>query len=558
MAPKPWRKAFVENLCNRALILHVVAFFATAVALWIIDPIGAATRSENATISLLYRIAAPLYPPPAESEADYSDPFAQTVKISVIMITDRTLQRARYDPATGDVCIVHETDTDEGVFCDDLDGEGAGPGAPLSPRWQPVTWPPPYYVHAAILQKIVQSVQPKAVFIDIGFFDARSPAEVEALQKTLCTYAMAPTERLSVAGLTPSSRVVTCQERRGEVPILMPDLGLRDPSGMRTLPAVAGAATGVVSTRYVAEDPDSYNEYPRFDCDAEMLTPAMALHLLSKPEAAVPDQPCGGLTPGHPISLYWATWGGEDWSRGAYPCTTLPETAGGRAAAIFGLWLEEIFAAFGDHFFGRDRGWQGHEPTTELEQICPPHLTISAHQLLSDNQGLDLSLDGAFVFYGGNFAMADDLIRPPTHRLIPGVYWHAMALDNLEREAERVTQPRLEIGLTLLAILVTGICHSMLVNGRQAIRTVFSDENGYGGIARFGVASVWNAIWAGLCLLILVGITLYSFFIARTPPINFAGIILVGSFGQLNDMVKVHLGSLGQVFLVWFRGLPRR
>ena len=74
------------------------------------------------------------------------------------------------------------------------------------------------------------------------------------------------------------------------------------------------------------------------------------------------------------------------------------------------------------------------------ETLCPPVPTLFASALLSpaedasfgqhNEQLLDL-VDGAFVFIGGNFKAGGDLMTTPLHTRLPGVYYHAVALDNL-------------------------------------------------------------------------------------------------------------------------------
>ncbi len=85
-------------------------------------------------------------------------------------------------------------------------------------------------------------------------------------------------------------------------------------------------------------------------------------------------------------------------------------------------------------------------------------------------------MDDRYVFYGGNFAMADDLITPPTHEPVPGVFLLAMALDNLIRHGEKYI--RIEAGsglgavttwLTLAVIAFVGICTVMAWNGYEAL-----------------------------------------------------------------------------------------
>ncbi len=74
------------------------------------------------------------------------------------------------------------------------------------------------------------------------------------------------------------------------------------------------------------------------------------------------------------------------------------------------------------------------------ETQCPPIATLFASALLSPaedasfglrNEELYDLMEGAFVFVGGNFRGGGDLMTTPLHTRLPGVYYHAVALDNL-------------------------------------------------------------------------------------------------------------------------------
>jgi CHASE2 domain-containing sensor protein len=74
------------------------------------------------------------------------------------------------------------------------------------------------------------------------------------------------------------------------------------------------------------------------------------------------------------------------------------------------------------------------------EMVCVPIATVFASALLSDaedpgldsgNEGLSDVVQGSIVLIGGNFRASGDLISTPMHTLLPGVYYHAVALENL-------------------------------------------------------------------------------------------------------------------------------
>lgn len=80
------------------------------------------------------------------------------------------------------------------------------------------------------------------------------------------------------------------------------------------------------------------------------------------------------------------------------------------------------------------------QPALPRESACPPVATLFGTALLSPeddptlgpgNRDLFALADGAFLMVGGNFRGSGDLITTPLHTLLPGVYYHAVALQNL-------------------------------------------------------------------------------------------------------------------------------
>jgi CHASE2 domain-containing sensor protein len=74
------------------------------------------------------------------------------------------------------------------------------------------------------------------------------------------------------------------------------------------------------------------------------------------------------------------------------------------------------------------------------EAGCAPIATMFATALLSpgadpavdpDSDQLFDLLDGSIVLIGGNFRASGDLVATPMHTFLPGVYYHAVALENL-------------------------------------------------------------------------------------------------------------------------------
>jgi hypothetical protein len=80
------------------------------------------------------------------------------------------------------------------------------------------------------------------------------------------------------------------------------------------------------------------------------------------------------------------------------------------------------------------------QPVLPRESPCPPVATLFADALLNPEVDPALGLDndtlfnltqGSFLLVGGNFRGSGDLVTTPLHTLLPGVFYHGVALQNL-------------------------------------------------------------------------------------------------------------------------------
>lgn len=123
-----------------------------------------------------------------------------------------------------------------------------------------------------------------------------------------------------------------------------------------------------------------------------------------------------------------------------------------------------------------------------FRQTCPYTTTVAAHNLLKapENEGLRNALrsvlKGKFVFYGADLTGLEDTVVPPTHVKLPGVYLHAMALDNLLTFEGRYKRSSLTVSgsgnaveffgaavAVLLAVIVVAFGRSKPVRNAQQI-----------------------------------------------------------------------------------------
>ena len=87
--------------------------------------------------------------------------------------------------------------------------------------------------------------------------------------------------------------------------------------------------------------------------------------------------------------------------------------------------------------------------TKEWLQPCPYHTTVNAAQLMANDdsarQLFNKLIRDKYVLFGAYIQGARDEVHSPIHGKIPGVYLHAMALDNLLTYDERHYRPPHEI-----------------------------------------------------------------------------------------------------------------
>lgn len=163
---------------------------------------------------------------------------------------------------------------------------------------------------------------------------------------------------------------------------------------------------------------------------------------------------------------------------------------------------------------------------------------------------LDHIIGGKHVFYGAHVAMAADLIDPPTHTALPGVYLHTMALDNLITHAGQVpfTEPIETVGLKAFALsqvnvtvsFLVVLIHVAFVHGYLLLRPtgpVLPD--GAMSVADFHAAIIWRvltkiirigifvAIYISVMFAIVRFVSLSVFEDLRMPASNIAGLFAV-------------------------------
>jgi hypothetical protein len=265
-------------------------------------------------------------------------------------------------------------------------------------------WPVPMQFHAAFLAELAV-LAPRAIMLDFLLIDPAPPADT-------CAF-------LSLAGQLrdhgmPLYLAVT---RLGDLAVL-DAAHCQDSSGR---PILAASVLTPVAVHKQSDGSDFVNRtYPfemrgsddsrgsglpsaavRMYCDGRPV-PAACWEQLARAYASDAGFDLAWSPAGAPFNQRWA----------ATPCDLIPSP--GRAI----LYRQVL----------------------PRETACPPVPTLFASALLSPAEDSTLGMQnetlfdlvgGSFVFVGGNFRGSGDLMTTPMHTLLPGVYYHAVALENL-------------------------------------------------------------------------------------------------------------------------------
>jgi CHASE2 domain-containing sensor protein len=277
-------------------------------------------------------------------------------------------------------------------------------------------WPARYSYSARLLQALAQ-YKPKAVFVDIFYQAQRDDGSISRLVDQLCA-----------------------MQQQG-IPVKL--AAVRDAHGEHRLrpelEAVAGRCFEKVSVRYTPDEVDhmAWN-YPlhaeqegaghgeaaahgdEHGGEHGAAPPAAHSEPLRSAALALAAEGGGALPHGHhPISL---TWGldpartGLDWRAAGKPGQSYcrPDHSGWE---LLPTGLRQLI--YGD----------------ASEPVCVFHETLRASELSQttpeEDARLRATLEGKYVVLGLALSGSNDQVLSPVHGRIPGLYLHAMALDNL-------------------------------------------------------------------------------------------------------------------------------
>jgi CHASE2 domain-containing sensor protein len=313
-------------------------------------------------------------------------------------------------------------------------------------------FPIPYSVHEAILRKLAQAkTRPRALFIDFAFVqpnrvtsaafgklddaicESFKPEQAKAEEPPAIPVFVVDTRYVDDANPDGGS-VFRCAKSVGAF------VDTEEPGGgLMTYPVC-----GLRDTR----DEDHRRWWIRFGAWVER-------------QLGREHRPCRKDDKPGPYSAAYALWAVkqagasaeattatfEDRMALAWPAKTMPQRhceVRHRGHALFET-LYDVYA----------------EGADSLKRRCPYTQTVTVGDLMKDevlDEEIATKLRGSTVLYGAKIAFSD-VINSPTHKDLPGVYYHAMAYDNLLtfggkpiRETPHLLKHLIALGLSLVAV----------------------------------------------------------------------------------------------------------
>ncbi|MFA9218638.1 MAG: CHASE2 domain-containing protein [Sphingomonadaceae bacterium] len=293
-----------------------------------------------------------------------------------------TRQQARmYAPIVGQFYGEGQRDQVRALLIDDASLEEAGQ-----------VWPARYAYSARLLAALAH-YRPKAVFVDIYYQAQRDDASIGRLVNQLCA-----------------------MQEQG-IPVKL--AAVRDASGAYRLrpelEAVAGRCFEKVSVRYQPDEIDHLAWNYVLEADGGPGQPPLRSAALALAASGGAELPHGH----HPMSVTW----------GLRPARSgLAWHDGGPAQRAYCRPDHGVFELLPMGV----REWMYHDTQ---QPVCIFHDTLRASELsqtsASDEARLRHELEGKYVVLGLATSGSGDMVYSPIHGRIPGLYLHAMALDNI-------------------------------------------------------------------------------------------------------------------------------
>ena len=382
-------------------------------------------------------------------------------------------------------------------------------------------WPVRYRDHAYLLGRIL-SLAPRALFVDVFFRRQRSTDDsFPLLLRVLKRGQERQDVQVLLAGNFAGDPLTPDQEVLEEVA----DLSLNGWSGF-----------GKAYPLRIGEEFTTAYELYRRVC------------LEGSPLAACTGEPLQGshLENGAALSVYWGSHS---------PGPLFPEFARATCEPFEGTAWEVVRQAI--HGFGQ--GLVGHLDAEEARVKCPYHRVIFGNELVAvikrgtpeQKEALREAIAGKVVLYGLSLDGLHDVVESPVHGQLPGVFLHAMALDNLMARGEEYIKASDDF-IERVTLAIWAILAILFAVGTRWLesRTVSesgdsgADEGTSGEEADGHSGTGWKAaafhhpeaIMFALGTLVVVAVSVFMFSVMDYEPLNSIGFIsLLGAISLLRD-----------------------
>lgn len=272
-------------------------------------------------------------------------------------------------------------------------------------RWAKTSPPPPYQMQEDLL-RVLSAFGPKAIFFDFTYTHAReTPTAVASFADAVAT-AEAEGVRVFFGPVEQSAEGLTPLREVSQVDLLM-----------RAKQSSFYPGTGLT----------------------DRATPAFSLYRAAcaqgGPGCDLKTLAGGGVQA--PIALQWRTtspdglnqfWRGEELAN----CESEADGMRDRLSAMAGLVFREAFRGA----LSRQEG---------AVSACFPHLTAPARAILEGQADLETFAKDRVILIGAGYLGSADETNAPGFGRIPGVFQHAMALDNLFTFGHQYRRPPPEV-----------------------------------------------------------------------------------------------------------------
>ncbi len=237
-------------------------------------------------------------------------------------------------------------------------------------------WPPPYYFHADVLRDIGR-YQPKAIFIDFLFSGERAGEGIEQLADEIC--------EMKKNGIPIFLASDDFHSKDGGVIAKLTKCGIVVDANK---PRSEGAEDGVDGY---------YRLVSKYDW-GRGISPALAMYAVDRKSWPLSEQELQSWN--LDMEIFWSGQPPKNSLTWMPDCQKKPQ------------YMERLFG----------------------KSTCYYAQTLFLDQLFTEEKDFPYKrelLKGKLIFYGANFTGAGDVSLTPLHENMPGVYLHAMALDNL-------------------------------------------------------------------------------------------------------------------------------